>query len=68
MGDVAALRAMQGNEELTNSSYDKALELVWPSDLRAIIEKNRDDERRHLKFIQDSLRDRPWEAEHPAQP
>jgi uncharacterized protein (TIGR02284 family) len=68
MGDHAALMAMRGNEELTNRSYSKALEEVWPEDARAVIERNRADEQRHLKFIEDALRERLWEKEHRVSP
>jgi uncharacterized protein (TIGR02284 family) len=62
MGDRAALVAMRSNEQLTNHTYDKALEdPFWPPTLRDLIERNRDDERRHLRFIQDAI-----EASEPA--
>lgn len=65
MGDKAALTAMKSNEELTNRTYDKALEHEWPGPVRRILEKNRDDERRHLSFIEEQLtlmEGRPVEA------
>jgi uncharacterized protein (TIGR02284 family) len=63
MGNEAALKAMRGNEKLTNSTYQNALKETWPDDIRAIIERNYGDERRHLAFIEDALRTRSWEAE-----
>lgn len=62
MGTEAALRAMEGNEELTNRTYREALEEIWPEGIRAVIEGNYDDERRHLDYIQDAIRDRLWES------
>ena len=68
MGNEAALRAMQGNEVLSNRSYKTALGEDWSDDVRAIIERNYQDEQRHLAFIEDALRSRLWEQEQPAQP
>jgi uncharacterized protein (TIGR02284 family) len=67
MGNEAALRAMQGNEKLTNSSYASALRENWPADIRNVIEQNYRDEQRHLAYIEDALRNRIWEqgAVHP---
>lgn len=67
MGDEAALRAMQGNEVLSNRSYKNALDEDWSDDVRAIIERNYDDEKRHLAFIEDALRNRLWEQQPTAQ-
>ncbi len=59
-GTSGALSAMQTNEELTNRRYREATE--WsteaqiPFELRRVILKNYDDERRHLQYINDTLR------------
>jgi uncharacterized protein (TIGR02284 family) len=55
MGDKAALTAMKSNEELTNKKYDQALQHAWPEAVRTIISRNRDDERRHLEFVEAQL-------------
>jgi uncharacterized protein (TIGR02284 family) len=62
MGNEAALRAMRTNEQLTNRTYQKALQEAWPADVRVLIEKNFADEQRHLAYIQDALNTRFWEA------
>ena len=62
IGNHAALLGMMGNEELTNKSYESALELDWAPDLRALIEKNYGDEKRHLAWIKQALKDKYWEA------
>jgi uncharacterized protein (TIGR02284 family) len=62
MGDEASLRAMKSNEELTTKTYKKALAETYPSDVRALIEKNYADEQRHLAYIEECLRNRVWEA------
>ena len=51
LGTVQALKAMKSNEELTNRRYMEALHLDLPEDIRAVVEQNRDDERRHLDYI-----------------
>lgn len=57
-GTIGALKAMQGNEELTNRTYDEALEHNHMSaEVRKVIEKNRDDERIHLDYINMKLRE-----------
>jgi uncharacterized protein (TIGR02284 family) len=61
MGDEAALHAMQGNERLTNRTYEAALEEIWPESVRAVIEQNYRDEQRHLAFVQDAIQNRAWE-------
>jgi uncharacterized protein (TIGR02284 family) len=61
MGNEAALKAMQGNEELTNRTYKSALDEQWPADIRTIIERNFADEQRHLAYVKECLRIRTWE-------
>jgi len=54
-GTEGALEAMRTNEVLTNNKYDKALEDELPEQVRSLVERNRDDERRHLQYIDDVL-------------
>ena len=61
MGVEAALKAMQGNEKLTNRTYEKAMTESWSDEVRVIIERNLRDEQRHLAFIEEILRTRTWE-------
>jgi uncharacterized protein (TIGR02284 family) len=61
MGNEAALQAMRGNEMLTNRTYQNALKEDWSDEARRVIERNFSDEQRHLKFIEDALRNRIWE-------
>ena len=67
VGDEAALRAMQGNEQLTNRAYQAALEEAWPDDLRQLITRNYGDEQRHLSYIREALQNRAWEHREPVQ-
>lgn len=69
-GDEMALKAMHTNEKLTNAKYGDAVkDQSMPDDVRAIVEKNRDDEVRHLDWINQALSQRFWERPAtPAQP
>jgi uncharacterized protein (TIGR02284 family) len=60
-GTEGALKAMQTNEKLTNKNYDEAM--TWPltSSAKAIVEKNYNDERTHLEYIETTLTTRTWE-------
>jgi len=62
-GDKSALQVMRGNEELTNRSYAAALKEDLPADVRALLEKNLVDERRHLAWIKEALDRKIWERE-----
>jgi len=63
IGTEGALLAMLGNEEFTNRAYDLVLQLDWTAEIRQLVEKNRRDERRHLAWVKDALRHRPWVAQ-----
>lgn len=54
-GTDGALKAMRTNEQLTNRSYDKALSENLPEKVREVVARNREDERRHLAYIEDVL-------------
>lgn len=60
LGTEAALVSMMGNEGLTNLTYELALKAEWSDEERAVIEKNRGDERLHLAWIKDALVQRVW--------
>lgn len=60
MGTEAALVAMLGNEEFTNRAYELALNFEWSPEVRSLIEKNRRDEERHITWVKDAVRQRPW--------
>lgn len=60
LGTEAALVSMLGNEGLTNVSYELALKLEWSAEERAVLEKNREDERRHLAWMKEAALHRPW--------
>jgi rubrerythrin len=60
MGTEAALVAMLGNEEFTNRAYEMALAFDWSPEVSGLIKKNREDEYRHVTWIRDAVRTRPW--------
>ncbi len=60
-GTEGALKAMKSNEELTNSSYDDALSWDVTTEVRNVIQKNRDDEKRHLRYIEQCIENCVWE-------
>jgi uncharacterized protein (TIGR02284 family) len=57
-GTKGALKAMKTNEVLTNRKYDKALDEDLPPRVRDLVLRNRDDERRHLQYIESCLNSR----------
>jgi rubrerythrin len=54
-GPAGTLMAMQSDEIVTNDAYAQALSRDLPSDLRALVERNLQDERRHLTTIRSWL-------------
>jgi rubrerythrin len=60
MGTEAALVAMLGNEEIANRVYELALDFEWSPEVHALIRKNRQDEERHITWIREAARLRPW--------
>jgi hypothetical protein len=61
-GTEGALKAMHTNEKLTNSKYKDAA--GWPNlpvDLRQMIAMAREDERRHIEYIEHTLEHKSWE-------
>lgn len=60
-GNEGALKAMQSNEKLTNKNYDDALSWDFSPDVKDLIRKNREDERRHLQYIEQCINMKVWE-------
>jgi hypothetical protein len=57
----AALRALREFEEQTNTRYAEALAVRWPPGVGALVQRMREDERRHLDYVETALRVRAWE-------
>jgi uncharacterized protein (TIGR02284 family) len=66
-GVETVLRAMKSNEEATNKAYARHAAQEFPDDVLALIRRNFEDEKRHLAWVNEALRTRPWEQQ-PAQP
>lgn len=62
MGDEQAIKAMKGNEELTNKKYSEALQEDFPADILEVVRRNYQDEVRHLQFINQIIDQRIWES------
>lgn len=54
-GTKGALQAMETNEKLTTSTYEKANGMDFPADIAVIIRSNLADEQRHLSFIREAI-------------
>ena len=65
-GTEQALQAMRANEQLTTSSYARALAKPFPEDVLATVRQGDADERRHLAWIEKALDQRLWEADEAA--
>jgi hypothetical protein len=61
-GIEGILKAMEGNETLTNNSYREVVELHLPPDIKAQVELNFRDERRHVQYIEQKLTEKVWQA------
>ena len=57
MGPGPSLRAMIGNERLTNSTYESILTLEWEKEIKQVLQRNLQDEKRHLRWLEQN-RDR----------
>jgi hypothetical protein len=66
LGVEQALHAMRTNEQLTTSSYARALAKPLPDPVLELVRRGDADERRHLAWIERALDERPWEAEEAA--
>jgi uncharacterized protein (TIGR02284 family) len=62
-GDRSALFAMRGNEELTNRTYDAARKANLPAEAVTVVERNYQDEARHLAWIKDAISSRKWDKD-----
>ena len=68
IGTEACLRAMESNENVLNQQYANRVKLDLPEDVLAVIRRNYQDEQRHLAWVREALRTKPWEAEHRVEP
>lgn len=54
-GTEGALKAMRFGEIMTNRAYADAMTMELSAELRQMLEANREDERRHLDYIETTL-------------
>ena len=54
------LNMMLENERCTNMTYDDVLSFDLPDEVRMTVKNNRDDERRHLKYIKNCIESKIW--------
>lgn len=54
-GTEGALKAMEMNEKKTNEEYGKAQDWDVSPSIHAVLERDLDDEKRHLEFVQSKL-------------
>ncbi|MFA5039245.1 MAG: ferritin-like domain-containing protein [Candidatus Omnitrophota bacterium] len=54
-GTIGALKAMQLNEKLTNRTYAKAAKWKAGDEIADIIQRNFEDEKNHLQYLNDKL-------------
>jgi hypothetical protein len=66
LGTEQALHAMRTNEQLTTSSYARALAKPFPDEVLEVVRRGDADERRHLAWIERAIDTRVWEAEEAA--
>ena len=62
LGAEQALQAMRSNEQLTTTSYARALAKPFPKALLEVVRRGDADERRHLAWIERALDERRWES------
>ncbi len=60
-GTEGALKAMKSNEKTTNKKYDEARKLDVMGETKEMIERNYQDEKTHLEYIERALNERLWE-------
>jgi len=65
-GTEGALKAMETNEKLTNSTYEKAVTWNIPVEVRQIVQRNLEDERRHLSYIRQAIEKKVWATKEAA--
>ena len=63
LGTEQALEAMRSNEQLTTSSYARALARPFPEDVLEVVRRGAADEQRHLSWIERAIDQRLWEQD-----
>ena len=61
-GTEYTLKAMRSNEEVLNKTYAHHFAFDFPAEIKAVIQQNYEDEKRHLAWVDEALRSRLWEG------
>jgi uncharacterized protein (TIGR02284 family) len=60
MGTEGAIKAIEMNEKLTNKKYSEATTWDLSAEAMNLVDRNYEDEKKHLAYIEQALRERPW--------
>ena len=60
-GLQGSLMALQTGEKITNKDYSDAISWEVPEDVLLVLKENFEDEKRHLRFINQAINDKVWE-------
>ena len=61
-GTEGSLKALKSAEEMTNKKYGNARSWDMPANVMSIIQRNYEDEQRHLSYVNQCISDRVWEV------
>lgn len=61
-GTAGALKALRSSEQTLYEGYERTLSDELPPDIHAIVRRGRDDERRHLLYLENALGNRIWDT------
>jgi uncharacterized protein (TIGR02284 family) len=59
-GTEGALKAMRSNEKMTTKTYNKARGWDVAPSIKSLLERNYEDERRHLEYIENAIDTQLW--------
>ena len=62
-GTEGALKALKSGEELTNKKYSEARSWDLPMNILSVVQRNYEDEQRHLHYVNQAITERVWETE-----
>lgn len=60
-GTAGALKSLATNEKVTNHEYGQAMSWELSPPARELVERNYNDEKRHLQYIEQAISNKVWE-------
>lgn len=60
-GVESALKALHTGEKVTNKNYGEAIGWNVPEDVLIVLKDNYNDEQRHIRFVENAIKDKVWE-------